>query len=131
MKSLVGYVMSFVPVIYCFYLVHYFIHECGSLQEAVNNGLGPTIAGLSIVGLLFTIPILVKTFLVIIELRKPRTYRPDGGPPPDGQDDFDADAVVARYLAQRPSQVASGTAAAANGSGEPATGRRSFGRKNK
>jgi len=118
LKSLARFIASFLPVIYCAYLVRYFIHQSGSLQEAENNGLGPTVWGLTIVGGLFCIPIIVKLVLIFFELRRPklRVEAHDDG------DGFDADAVVARYLAQRTAEADSSAAA---------TSRPGFGRKNK
>jgi hypothetical protein len=120
LKSLARFIASFLPVIYCAYLVRYFINQSGSLQEAENNGLGPTVWGLTIVGGLFCIPIIVKLVLIFIELRRPK-LRVEPHDDDDG-DGFDADAVVARYLAQRPAQADSGARTAS----PPG-----FGRKNK
>src|SRR5690349_6053941 len=117
LRSLVGFILSFVPVIYCGGLVYYFIHSSGSLQDAENNGLGPTVYGLGVVGLLFCIPIIVKCVLIFIELRKPR-LSVEGGvgwSPPSGDDKFDADAVVARYMAQRQLDIDSSAPGAAPG----------------
>jgi len=118
LKSAARFIASFLPVIYCAYLVRYFINQSGSLQEAENNGLGPTVWGLTIVGGLFCIPIIVKLVLIFIELRRPK-LRVE---PHDDGDGFNADAVVARYLAQRTVEADSSAAA---------TSRPGFGRKNK
>jgi hypothetical protein len=126
LKSVVALVGSFVPVIYCGWLAYYFFHVSGSVQEAENNGLASTILGLAIVGLLFCIPLVVKLVLVFIELRKPRSDGGSGGSPHSGNDTFDADAVVARYMAQRPANAASGSPAV-DGSGSAS--RPVFGRK--
>ena len=45
---------AIVPVFYCGGLLIYFIHQGGSLEGAISIGLGPTLLGLAIVGLLFT-----------------------------------------------------------------------------
>ena len=116
LKSLVGLILNLVAVVYCFGLDYYFIHSSGSVQDAENNGLGPTVFGLGIVGLLFSIALLVQLALVFIELRKPKWGGngggSSGGSPHDGERNFDADAVVARYLAQRQAQADSGSPAA-------------------
>lgn len=125
LKSVVGLIWSFFPVVYCFGLDYYFIHSSGSLQDAENNGLGPTVYGLGIVGLLFCIPLLVKFVLIFIELRKPRLSV--GGSSPGGDDDgFDADAVIARYMAQGKLEAVSNSPGDARG-----PRRIRFGRKNK
>lgn len=140
LKSVVGLILSFVPPIYCGGLVYYFVHSSGSWQDAENNGLGPTAVGLSLVGLLSSIPLLVKLVLIFIELRKPRLGGGAGGgngggldgSPGGGGDTFDADAVVARYIAQRQSETVSNSSAAARAHGAGVSaGRTSFGHNNK
>lgn len=126
LKYTIGFVLSFVPPIYCAYVVYYLINTSGSLQDAENNGLGPTLLGLTIVGVLSCIPLLVKIVLVFIELRRPKLRVAGGGD--DGGDTFDADAVVARYLAQRPPGSGEETAA---GLKDGTASRLSFGRKTK
>jgi hypothetical protein len=121
LKYTIGFVLSFVPSIYCAYVVYYLINTSGSLQDAENNGLGPTLLGLTIVGLLSCIPLVVKVVLVFIELRRPKLRVGGGGDDDRGR--FDADAVVARYLAQRSSQAESSEQGGAVSS-------LSFGRKN-
>ena len=102
LKAVVGLVLNLVAVVYCFGLDYYFIHSCGSLKDAEDAGLGPTVWGLAIVGLLFCVPLLVKIVLIFIELRKPKSGGVGaGGPSPGGDDKFDADAVVAHYVAQQ------------------------------
>ena len=129
LRSLVGLILSFVPVVYCFGLDYYFIHSSGSLQDVENNGLGPTVYGLGIVGLLFCIPLLVKFILIFIELRKPRLDVGGGGSSPGGDDGFDADAVVARYVTQAQLQTASNSPGATPAGGGGSA--RRFGRKNR
>jgi hypothetical protein len=128
-KSAMKLVGSFVPVIYCGYLVYYFVNLGGSLQEIENDGLGPTVLGLTIVGLLFSIPLIVKVALVVVELRKRKSGTGGGeGPPRGGDEPFDADALVARYMAQRADAV-SGSAAAPDLQNEAPGVRPSFGRR--
>ena len=60
-KRLISVILAFLPIIYCAYLVHYFYFEVdGSTQGVVDTGLGPTVIGLSIVGMLFVIPLIFK-----------------------------------------------------------------------
>ena len=119
--------MSFVPVIYCGYLVYYFYNLSGSMQEVENNGLGPTVWGLAIVGLLFCIPLVVKLALVFIELRKPKLSvdgGPSGGSSHKGEGNFDADAVIARYVAQRRAQADSPATPAGGTASRPSFGQK-------
>jgi hypothetical protein len=131
MKSVVAFVGSFVPVIYCGYLVYYFVDLSDwSVQQLEDNQLGPTVLGLTIVGLLFCIPVFIKIALIIAELRKPRLGGGAGGSSPGGGDTFDADAVVARYLAQKQAEAPAGMPASSGF--EDGTARRSsFGRRTK
>ncbi len=132
MKSVIALIGSFVPVIYCGYLVYYFVNLSNwSLQEVEDNGLAPTVFGLAVVGLLFSIPLVVKLVLVFIALRKPRSGggAGTGGAPHGGDGTFDADAVVARYLAQR--QAETGSPSAPRTREGASTSRPSFGRKNR
>jgi hypothetical protein len=48
------------PILYCGGLLYYFLDFSGSVQEAEMDGLGPTLLGLGVVGLLFCIPFIVK-----------------------------------------------------------------------
>lgn len=134
LKSVVGLILNLVAVVYCFGLVYYFIHISGSVQEAENNGLGPTVFGLGIVGLLFCVPLLVKIVLIFIELRKPRSGGGGGadGSSPGGDDKFDADAVVARYMAEGQLKTVSSSPGDTPAVGGGGSARRpSFGRKNR
>ena len=116
-----------VPVVYCGGLIIYFIHQGGSLEGAISIGLGPTLLGLAIVGLLFSIPLIVVIFLMVRRTR-PRGSDGYGGPsgPHDGENAFDADAVIARYLAKQPAQTAASPTAPSPGGAPKPTG---FGRR--
>ena len=129
-KSAIGLIGSVFPVVYCGYLIYYFYNVSGSVQEAENNGLGPTLLGLAIAGGLLCIPLIVKLVLVFIALRKPKAGGGGwGGSPPGADDKFDADAVVARYMAQRQAEAgAASSPLAHDGGGVP---RPTFGRKNR
>jgi len=111
------------PVLYCGILIYYFLDISGSLRGAKSIGLSPTLLGLALVGLLFCIPLVITLVRMFSEPRSP-------GSGPDASDDesgFDADAAVARYVAQRP--VTAAPAAPKFKGGGPAR-RQSFGRKN-
>jgi hypothetical protein len=103
-------IRAIVPVLYLGGLLIYFIHEGGSIDGAISIGLGPTLLGLAVVCLLFSIPLIVAIFRIA---RGTRAAGSDerGGPtgPHDGGDGFDADAVIARYLAQTSAKAAAGS----------------------
>jgi hypothetical protein len=106
-KSVSGVAGALIPVLYCGGLLYYFLDVAGSVQEAEEIGLGPTVLGLGAVGLLFSIPLILK---VLRLFRGPRS----GGNTPrdnghdDGDDDggFDADAAISRYMARRATEAA-------------------------
>lgn len=102
-KSAFDMFRMFMPVIYCGGLLAYFLWLTGGSLEVVKLlNLGPTLLGLGIIGLAFCIPLALKLKQLF---RGPRTPGSGGGSDEEG---FDADAVVARYLAQRPSEPVSG-----------------------
>ena len=130
-KSILGGLGALAGVLYCGGLIYYFIDTTGSAHEAVRDGLGPTLLGLAAVGLLFSVPLIVKCVRVLA-----RRGPPGGGGggeqdgPPDGGSGIDADAIIARHLARRSLETSpiSPTRSPARQSGRPAT-RFSFGRK--
>jgi len=75
----------------------------GSIHQAWRIGLGPTILGLGFIGLLFCIPLALRIVRILNGLRASGS---GGGSAPDDDDGFDADAAVARYLAQRSAEAA-------------------------
>lgn len=108
-KSVLGAIGALVPVAYCGGLLYYFIHNSGSIEDAKSIGLGPTLLGLAIVGGLFLIGFLVRVAWMIYAAAgsaEPTTRSGTRPSPFDsvGDGDFDADAVVSRYMAQRPNE---------------------------
>ena len=95
------------PVLYCAGLLYYFFDVAGgSVQQAEDMGLGPTLLGLTVVGLLFCIPLIVKLVFLFAgpHLPKPGGRSDSGGPSDDGGSRSKVDAAIARYLAQQPAQ---------------------------
>jgi hypothetical protein len=132
LKSVFGVSGALMPVIYCGGLLYYFIDLSESMDEATKSGLGPTELGLGAVGLLFCIPLLVKVVRFFGKLRSPASSG-RGDPDASTKDDekgFDADAVLARYMARQSAEVSPGAPAAppAHEGGE-AVSRPSFGRR--
>jgi hypothetical protein len=131
-KSVFGVIGAFVPILYCGGLLYYFLDLSGSVQEAETDGLGPTLLGLGTVGLLFCIPLIVKIVRIFAGPRSPGPGGRDGpdASTHDGEDVFDADAVLARYMARLSAEAAPGSSPArpAHEGGRPSRPR-SFGRK--
>ena len=104
LKSRFGVMGAIVPILYCGYLLYYFLDLSGSMQEAETDGLGPTLIGLGAVSLLFSIPLIMKVVRIFAGPRSPGS-----GPDASAGDDesgFDADAAIARYMAGRSADAA-------------------------
>ena len=131
LKSVFRVIGMLVPIVYCGGLIYYFLDLSGSVHEAEAIGLGPTLLGLTVVGLLFCIPLVVKIVRILVEPRSPGSGGSgQGASTHGGKEGFDPDAAVARYLAQRSADPTPGssTTPPAHDTGGP-TPRPSFGRK--
>lgn len=121
-KPIFGVIGSILPVVYFGGLAWYFFDVGGSVEQVKANGLGPTVLGLTVLGLLFSIPLIVKIVAVIVALRKSgRAGEPE-------EQTFDADAAVARYRARQAAEPAQTPAPRPRNGNGPA---KTFGRKNK
>ncbi len=128
-KSVFGVMLALVPVAYCGGLLYYFIDLSGSVRQADEIGLGPTVLGLAVVGLLFSAAVVVKIVRIFITPRSSGSGS-GGGPNGSSHDDdggFDADAAIARYMARRSAEGAPAPASPVPEAGGPA--RPAFGRK--
>jgi hypothetical protein len=97
-KSVVGLIAALLPVGYCGYFLYYFVDVSGDSGPAAM-GLGPTVLGLGIVGLLFCIPLVLKLMRLA---SGPRAPAPGGGEREmPAESTFDADAALARYMARK------------------------------
>lgn len=125
LKSVFGVIGALVPVVYCGGLVYYFLDVSGgSVEQAQSIGLGPTLLGLAAIGLLFTIPLLIKIVRIFAGPRSPGSSRRAGR---DEGETFDADAVLARYAARQSTEAAGAAAPPAHDGVTPT--RPTFGRK--
>jgi hypothetical protein len=119
LKSGLGVIGALVPVLYFGGLLYYFIDVGGSVQGAEAIGLGPTLLGLGIVGLLFCIPLIIKIVRIFASPHSPGS---GGGPDASMRDDengFDPDAAIARYMAQRSTEAAPNAPSARPARGGP------------
>ena len=130
-KSAFGVLGALLPIIYCGGLAFYFIDFSGSPEDVRQNGLGPTVLGLTIVGLIFCIPLLLKLVRIFIAPRPPGYRSGPDASPNDDAGGFDADAVIARYLSRQSSGAGLGDGAQVRPAqqGGRATQRTGFGRK--
>lgn len=109
-KSIVRVIMALVPVVYCAGLAFYFFDVTGSAEGTWGIGLGPTVLGLGVIGLIFCIPLFIKLFRALSTPAAPKSDGQGGPKTPPRKDkdepEFDADAAVARYLARRSAEAA-------------------------
>ena len=125
LKSAFGLIRAILPVLYCGGLIVYFL-DFGSWQDIMDIGLGPTVLGLGLVGLLFCIPLILKIVRIFARPRSPGS----GPDKPDDESGFDADAAIARYLAQRSAEAGPSPSAAPRAQQNRGPAKRaSFGRK--
>ena len=130
-RSIVAAFGTFAGILYFGWLLYYFLDVSGSVEEAKTIGLWPTLVGLGVLGLLLCLLFIWR----IGRIFRPRSPGPGvrggpGTPTGDGEGGFDADAVLARYMARQSAEAAAGSPAAppAQGGGGPAR-RPSFGRR--
>lgn len=97
LKSLFGVGSALLPILYGAGLLYYFLDLSGSVQEAEVIGLGPTVLVLGVVGLLFSIPLIIR---VVRLVGRARARGPDDDEPDTGRT-IDADAAIARYKARQ------------------------------
>jgi hypothetical protein len=126
LKSFLGVGSAFLPILYCAGLIYYFVDFSGSVQEAEATGLGPTMLGLGVVGLLFSIPLIIR---VVRLIGRSRARRPDDDEPDTGRT-VDADAAIARYKTRQAEEPKSPPVVPRPRTGGPAP-RSSFGRRNR
>ena len=127
-KSVFGAIGMLLPVLYCGGLVYYFTGFRGLPDASLMQGLGPTVLGLSAIGLLFCVPVGWKLVKMLTGPRAPAPDRP-GGEAEEAGSGFDADAALARYMARKAAGAEGVVAPAAAYRAEPVVSRPSFGRK--
>lgn len=103
MKSVFGLIGLAIPVLYCGGLVIYFSGLEQYTGVPVSNAVGPTMLGLGAIGLLFFIPLVLRIVRLVRGTGAPEAGGGGraGEAPKDEGSDFDPDAAIARYLAQR------------------------------
>lgn len=96
--KVLGVIGGLIPLIYIGWLLRHFIGVSGGTAEGVAFiGLGPTVIGLSIIGLLFAMPLIIKLLRATTGVsRVPgASFKPDEASETAG---FDADAAFANYM---------------------------------
>lgn len=99
-------VLGVIPVIWFAGLAIYFYRVNQAMGGIATQQLMPTIIGLGAVSLLLSIPIIIKLVrLASGTAAKPKAPKAPGSTEPPS--DFDADAVIARYLEKKAAGEAS------------------------
>ena len=131
LKALFGAIAVFVPVVWAAGLIYYFVDTSGSIENAETIGLGPTLLGLGLVGILFAIPFIVRVGRIFGGPRSPGSSGHTGPnlPTDDGSGGIDTDAAIARYLASRSVETSPGAPAAPQPDRDEPAARPSFGRR--
>jgi hypothetical protein len=128
-KNAWGIITGLIPVVYCVGFLIYFANVERFTGVPVGNQLGPTVLGLGVVALLFSIPVILRIARL---LRAPPTSKDEARRTAevfaDSPSDFDADAAIARYMAQRQAAEAASASLPDDGA-PPQAPRRGFGRK--
>lgn len=103
--KVIGVIAGLVPLIYIGWLLRHFVGVGGGTAEGVAFiGLGPTVIGLSIVGLLFALPLIIKLLRVMTGVNRVPGAGFDAKLKPGEVSDapaFDPDAAFANYMRGR------------------------------
>ncbi|WP_343521307.1 hypothetical protein [Sphingomonas sp.] len=100
-KTLWGLIAGLVPVVWFGGLAIHFYRVNEAMGGFASRELMPTIVGLGGLGLLFTIPILIKLVRLASGSAKPKGSKAPATVDDSAASDFDPDAVIARYLEKK------------------------------
>jgi hypothetical protein len=103
--KILGVIGALIPLIYIGFMLYHFVGVGGGTAEGVAGiGLGPTVIGLSIVGLLFALPLIIKLLRVTTGVNRVPGASFDAKLKPGEvvvEPAFDADAAFANYMRNR------------------------------
>lgn len=103
--KVLGVVGALVPIIYIGWMLRHFVGVGGGTADGVAGiGLGPTVIGLSIVGLLVALPLIIKLLRATTGVNRVLGAGFDAKLNPGEVADaptFDADAAFANYMRNR------------------------------
>ena len=104
-SGLFSWAFALIPTAYIGGLIWYFSGVGGNSAEGVVAvGLGPTVIGLIVVGLILTAPLIVRLIRALSGANKVPGARADAVGEPTGETHgFDADAAFANYMRGRDS----------------------------
>jgi hypothetical protein len=103
--KVLGIIGGLLPLIYIGWLLRHFVGVGGGSAEGIAMiGLGPTVIGLSIIGLLFALPLIIKLLRATTGVNRVPGKGFEGSLKPGEVSDgpaFDADAAFANYMRKR------------------------------
>jgi hypothetical protein len=107
--KVLGIIGGLIPLVWIGWLLYHFIGVGGGTAEGVAGiGLGPTVIGLSIVGLLFALPLIIKLLRAATGVNRVPGASVDAKLKPGEivvEPEFDADAAFASYMRKREAGV--------------------------
>ncbi|WP_422061036.1 hypothetical protein [Sphingopyxis sp.] len=98
-----SWAFALVPTVYIGGLIWYFMGVGGNSAAGIADiGLGPTVMGLAVVGLVLTLPVIIKLLRLISRTDKvPGARAEEAGDLSAETQGFDADAAFANYMRNR------------------------------
>ena len=113
--KVIGVIAGLIPIVYIGWMLRHFVGVGGGTAEGVAGiGLGPTVIGLSVVGLLFALPLIIKLLRATTGVNRVPGASFDAKLNPGEVSDapaFDADAAFANYMRNRDTTAAAPDAA--------------------
>lgn len=107
--KVLGIMVGLIPIVYIGWLLYYFVGVGGGTAEGVAGiGLGPTVIGLSIVGLLFALPLIIKLLRATTGVNRVPGASFEAKLKPGEvvvEPEFDPDAAFANYMRKREAGV--------------------------
>ena len=107
--KVLGVIAGLIPLVWIGWLLYHFVGVGGGTAEGVAGiGLGPTVIGLSIVGLLFALPLIIKLLRATTGVNRVPGASFDAKLKPGEvvvEPEFDADAAFASYMRKREAGV--------------------------
>ena len=99
--KMLGVIGGLLPLVYIGFMLRHFVGVGGGTAEGiVGIGLGPTVIGLSTVGLLFALPLIIKLLRTTTRVNRVPGADLTPGAVSD-EPGFDADAAFANYMRKR------------------------------
>lgn len=98
-----GWASALFPILYIGGFLWYFLRFSGGSSEGLAaSGLGPTVIGLAVVGLILSMPLLIKLLRLVTSGNRVTgaSVAAMGDTLPDTEG-FDADAALASYMSKR------------------------------